>query len=226
MLLLGVTFATPVCAQAPMPNWGAYDEDHNWRDAAWWYQTQPDWTRSHHPEWWGDFDSDRQWEPAWWWWRHDPNWVRHHHPEWWGDYYHGEWYPAAWWWQNEPGWVRVHHPEWWGDYYHGQWYPASWWEMLYASDSRAGSSRLVGRSLSRILVSRGLVVGESTRLVPRVSSRLVGRLLPESNGTRPCGGGRISRRGSSDIIPSGGAQTTIIMYGARPTTGCRRTRTG
>src|SRR5580692_5412519 len=47
-------------------------------------------------------------------------------------------------------------------------------------DSGRGTSRLVGCSLWRVLVSRRLVVGESTRLGPRVSSRLVGCVLSES----------------------------------------------
>ena len=76
MLVIGLSIATPARAQYAPINWGDYDDGHTWRDAAWWYQNQPDWARAHHPEWWGDYDSDRQWQPAAWWWQHDPNWVQ------------------------------------------------------------------------------------------------------------------------------------------------------
>ena len=75
-----LTLATPAFAQykpwpAPMPEapkWGDYDSGHTWRDAAWWWQSQPEWVKQHHPEWWGDFDNDHQWHPAWWWWNSQP----------------------------------------------------------------------------------------------------------------------------------------------------------
>ena len=94
-----------------VPRWGDYDSSHTWRDAAWWWQSQPDWVKQHHPEWWGDFDSDNQWHPAWWWWESQPAWVREHHPEWWGDYYEGQWYPATWWYQYQPEWAHEHQVE-------------------------------------------------------------------------------------------------------------------
>ena len=179
MLLLGVTFATPVCAQAPMPNWGAYDEDHNWRDAAWWYQTRPEWDPLASSGMVGRFrfccamgtgmvvvEPRSQLGPS------SPSRMV-------GRLLSrrmvsrcvvvaerarvGSCAPS--------GMV-------------GRFLP---WSMVSGvmvvdaatSDSRAGLSRLVGRSLPGILVSCGLVVGKPTRLVSRVSSRLVGRLLPQ-----------------------------------------------
>src|SRR5271156_3873702 len=85
-----------------MPNWGDYDSSNVWRNASWWWQNQPDWARSHHPEWWGDYYQGN-WYPASWWWRYQPQWARLHHPEWWGDFDDNhDWQPAGWWWLNRP----------------------------------------------------------------------------------------------------------------------------
>ena len=51
-----------------LPNWGDYDEHHEWHDAGWWWNNRADWVRAHHPEWWGDYDETHHWQPAWWWW--------------------------------------------------------------------------------------------------------------------------------------------------------------
>src|SRR5579864_5300400 len=121
-----IFFTAPASAQ--YPNWGAYDEGHEWHDAGWWWANNPDWVRHNHPTWWGDFDQDRVWHPAAWWWDNNADWVRHHHPEWWGDWDDAHfWRPADWWWQNRASWVYRHHPEWWGAFYQGVWYPAGWW---------------------------------------------------------------------------------------------------
>jgi hypothetical protein len=74
--------------------YGAYDQQHQWRNAQWWQQNNPTWAREHHPEWWqgqgpmagpagwGDYDEHHQWRNAEWWRTHNPNWVKQHHPNW------------------------------------------------------------------------------------------------------------------------------------------------
>src|SRR5580692_5262588 len=84
--------ATPAFAQyrpwptslPPAPIWGDFDSGHTWHDAAWWWQSQPEWVSEHHPEWWGDVDGG-VWYPAGWWWQQRRDWVLQNHPEWWGD---------------------------------------------------------------------------------------------------------------------------------------------
>jgi hypothetical protein len=44
---------------------GAYDSGHVWRSSGWWYQHDPNWVHTNHPEW---FNSHPQWYAA--------------HPEW------------------------------------------------------------------------------------------------------------------------------------------------
>src|SRR5208282_5508039 len=87
-----LTLATPAFAQykpwpspiPEVPRWGDYDNGHTWRDAAWWWDSQPGWVKQHHPEWWGDCYQGN-WYPATWWYQYQPEWAREHHPEWWGD---------------------------------------------------------------------------------------------------------------------------------------------
>ena len=71
--------------------YGAYGPDHNWHDADWWHQNNPNWMYSNHPEWaqnhpdWkgdGDFDDNHQWHDRGWWNDHHPDWVNKHHPDW------------------------------------------------------------------------------------------------------------------------------------------------
>jgi hypothetical protein len=72
--------------------WGDYDDQHQWRDAYWWHQNNPDWFYSNHPDWvsldsrWrdrdGDYDQQHQWHYGQWWYQQDPNWVKTHHPDW------------------------------------------------------------------------------------------------------------------------------------------------
>jgi hypothetical protein len=106
--------ATPAFAQykpwptpfPAAPAWGDYDAGHVWHDAAWWWDSQLDWVKQHHPEWWGDFDDDHLWHPAGWWWQFRRDWVQ----------------------QNHPDWARENHPNWWGDFDDKHaWHADSWW---------------------------------------------------------------------------------------------------
>src|SRR5580658_6817960 len=84
-LASALLIAVPASAQmTPPPRWGDYNDAHQWREASWWWQNNPNWVRHHHPEWWGDWDQNHIWRPAGWWYQHDPSWIYAHHPEWWG----------------------------------------------------------------------------------------------------------------------------------------------
>ena len=206
VLALGAApgFAHAQCDQyaaPPLPRWGDYDENHNWRAATWWWMNRADWASAHHPEWWGDFDETHAWRPAAWWWRYRNDWTRAHHPEWWGDYCGQQWYPAAWWWQNYPAWTRLHyhgwwgapnqgtwypagwwwrinpewsrvnHPEWWGDFNQGRWYPAGWW-WQFRPDWARQTIPIGGAGLTGITNGgRPDGVVDRPQLVPRESSR-------------------------------------------------------
>jgi len=70
---------------------GAYDQNHQWRDADWWHQNDPNWVYQHHPEWntdhptWmkeGNYDDEHHWHDRQWWVQNHPNWVKEHHPHW------------------------------------------------------------------------------------------------------------------------------------------------
>lgn len=70
---------------------GAYDSQHQWHDAQWWFRHDPNWVGMHHPEWaqtypqWranGDWDNHHQWHDRQWWVAHDHAWVKEHHPGW------------------------------------------------------------------------------------------------------------------------------------------------
>lgn len=72
--------------------WGDYDDEHQWRDAYWWHQNNPDWFYDNHPDWvsldprWrdrdGDYDQQHVWHYGQWWYQKDPGWVNTHHPNW------------------------------------------------------------------------------------------------------------------------------------------------
>jgi hypothetical protein len=72
--------------------WGDYDDQHQWRDAYWWHQNNPDWFYNNHPDWlslnprWrdrdGDYDQQHVWHYGQWWYNRDPNWVTTRHPDW------------------------------------------------------------------------------------------------------------------------------------------------
>ena len=70
---------------------GAYDHNHQWRDADWWHQNDPNWVYQNHRDWiqqnpsWmnsGDYDDSHRWHNREWWEHNDPNWVRKRHPNW------------------------------------------------------------------------------------------------------------------------------------------------
>jgi hypothetical protein len=62
--------------------WGDYDDEHQWRDAYWWHQNDPDWFYDNHPDWvsldprWrdrdGDYDQQHVWHYGQWWYQKDP----------------------------------------------------------------------------------------------------------------------------------------------------------
>ncbi len=72
--------------------WGDYDDQHQWRDAYWWHQNNPDWFYNNHQDWaslnprWrdrdGDYDQQHVWHYGQWWYQQDPNWVKTRHPDW------------------------------------------------------------------------------------------------------------------------------------------------
>jgi len=70
---------------------GAYDQNHQWRNADWWHNNDPNWVEAHHPEWnkshpaWandGAYDDAHQWHKSEWWAHNRPDWVKEHHPQW------------------------------------------------------------------------------------------------------------------------------------------------
>jgi hypothetical protein len=80
---------------------GAFDNDHQWRDADWWHQNDPNWVAEHHPDWnqqhpqwanaeehhgYGAYDEKHKWRAREWWDKHHPDWVKEHHPEWAGEH--------------------------------------------------------------------------------------------------------------------------------------------
>jgi len=72
--------------------WGDYDDQHQWRDAYWWHQYNPDWFYQNHQDWaslnsrWHDqdgaYDQQRQWHDRGWWYQQNPNWVKANRPNW------------------------------------------------------------------------------------------------------------------------------------------------
>ena len=72
--------------------WGDYDDQHQWRDAYWWHENDPDRFYDTHPDWvsldprWrdhdGDYDQSHQWHYKQWWEQKDPTWVKDRHPDW------------------------------------------------------------------------------------------------------------------------------------------------
>jgi hypothetical protein len=70
---------------------GAWDSNHQWRDADWWHRNNPNWVYQNHPEWnqahpaWtndGDYDDQHQWRSRSWWQQNHPDWANQHHPHW------------------------------------------------------------------------------------------------------------------------------------------------
>jgi len=63
---------------------GDYDQHHEWHDADWWREKQPDWVRKHHSDWLanGDWDTHHHWHDRDWWKAHDPKWAHEHHSDW------------------------------------------------------------------------------------------------------------------------------------------------
>jgi hypothetical protein len=125
--------AAPAMAQ---PRFGAYDDDHVWRDPGWWHSNHPEWMYSYHPEWvverrdWWWYD--HQYHPEWFWapfWGSYPLWT-------WGAPYQGTWYDYWWWHRYHPDWMYANHPEWaepygrWmrDDYRgHPEWFASNYW---------------------------------------------------------------------------------------------------
>ncbi|MHB8382032.1 MAG: hypothetical protein ACYDC3_06790 [Candidatus Binataceae bacterium] len=73
---------------------GDYDANHQWHNAQWWQQNNPQQWRQNHPQWaqnhphWGndgDYDEHHQWQNAQWW--------QQHHPEKWQQWHHGDGHP-------------------------------------------------------------------------------------------------------------------------------------
>jgi hypothetical protein len=72
--------------------WGAYDDQHRWRDAYWWHQNNPNWFYDNHQDWasldsrWldkdGAYDQQHRWHYGEWWYNQNPNWVTNNHPNW------------------------------------------------------------------------------------------------------------------------------------------------
>lgn len=68
--------------------WGDWDDKHQWRDADWWRDHDPNWAKKHHPDWYsdwqkdGDWDDHHQWHSRSWWEQHDASWANKHHPDW------------------------------------------------------------------------------------------------------------------------------------------------
>jgi len=73
-------------------SWGAYDDEHQWRDAYWWHRNRPDWFYDNHQTWasldsrWlgedGAYDPQHQWHYGEWWYNQNPAWVTANHPGW------------------------------------------------------------------------------------------------------------------------------------------------
>jgi hypothetical protein len=71
--------------------WGAYDDQHRWRDAYWWHQNNPNWFYDNQ-DWasldsrWldedGAYDQQHRWHYGEWWYNQNPNWVMRNHPNW------------------------------------------------------------------------------------------------------------------------------------------------
>jgi flagellar biosynthesis GTPase FlhF len=80
------------CTGPAETQWGDYDDQHQWRDAYWWHQNNPDWFYNNHQDWvslnprWrdrdGDYDQQHVWHYGQWWYTQDPNWVKTRHPDW------------------------------------------------------------------------------------------------------------------------------------------------
>jgi hypothetical protein len=72
--------------------WGDYDNQHQWRDAYWWHQNNPNRFYDNHQEWasldsrWldedGAYDQQRRWHYGEWWYNQNANWVTANHPNW------------------------------------------------------------------------------------------------------------------------------------------------
>jgi len=72
--------------------WGDYDSEHQWRDAYWWHQNDPNWFYDNHQDWvsldsrWlaedGAYDPQHNWHYGEWWYNQNPNWVTSNHPAW------------------------------------------------------------------------------------------------------------------------------------------------
>ena len=72
--------------------WGYYDSEHQWQDAYWWHQNNPNWFYDNHQDWasldsrWltedGAYDPQHQWHYGEWWYNQNPNWVTANHPAW------------------------------------------------------------------------------------------------------------------------------------------------
>jgi hypothetical protein len=72
--------------------WGAYDDQHQWRDAYWWHRNNPNFFYDNHRNWasldsrWldedGAYDQQHQWHYGEWWYNQNPNWVTSNHPNW------------------------------------------------------------------------------------------------------------------------------------------------
>jgi len=72
--------------------WGYDDSQHQWRDAYWWHQNDPNWFYDNHQDWssldsrWlvedGAYDQQHQWHYGEWWYNQNPSWVTTSHPMW------------------------------------------------------------------------------------------------------------------------------------------------
>jgi len=112
--------------RGPGRGWGDWDDRHQWRDADWWRDNNPEWARQHHRDWWdrwhndGDWDDYHRWHDADWWRDHNAQWARDHRRDWW-DRWHNDgdwdddhqWHSRDWWRDHRADWAREHHPDWW-----------------------------------------------------------------------------------------------------------------
>ena len=83
--------------------WGYYDSQHQWRDAYWWHENDPNWFYDNHQDWasldsrWlvmdGAYDQQNQWHYGEWWYNQNPGWVTSNHPGWLSQ--HQNWSNAA-----------------------------------------------------------------------------------------------------------------------------------
>jgi hypothetical protein len=72
--------------------WGYDDSQHQWRDAYWWHQNDPNWFYDNHQDWasldsrWlvqdGAYDQQNRWHYGEWWYNQNPTWVTTNHPVW------------------------------------------------------------------------------------------------------------------------------------------------